>query len=113
MKTEIKNAIITGTTLDIGDRGFLQGWIQLDYGGACQGFGGYALYLPKSFKHAPEQKNYAGCWIQRIMEIAGVGEWKELVGKSIRVQLEDNMISGIGHILKDEWFFPKIEFKSL
>ncbi len=107
--SEIKNAVIESTTIDIGDRGFLQVWIHLDYGHSGQGFGGYALYLPKSFDHH-ELKSVAGHFIYRCMEIAGVSEWKQMPGKTIRVRVEDGLIRGIGHIIKDDWFCPKDDF---
>jgi len=47
MKMETKNAVIK----TYADHGVLSGWLVLDYGGTGQGFGGYSLYLPKSFRH--------------------------------------------------------------
>lgn len=110
---EIKNAVIEGTTLDIGDRGCLQGWIQLTYGNSTtQGFGGYVLYLPKSWKHH-KIESVAGHWIFRIMEIAEVTEWAQLIGKTIRVKSESDKIEAIGHIVKDDWFYPAEDFKNI
>lgn len=106
---EIKNAIIKAATLDIDDRGFLQGWLTLDYGGSCQGFGGYSLYLPKSFSHH-KLNSCAGHWIFRCMEIAGADEWKKLVGKTIRVRATHSGVEAIGHIVKDDWFCPSEDF---
>jgi hypothetical protein len=107
---EIKNAIITSAVLDISERGFLDCWIHLDYGGTGQGFGGYALYLPKSFSHH-ETKSVAGHFIYRVMEVAGVGKWSELVGMTIRAQCEHSKVHAIGHIVKDDWFNPSQDFK--
>jgi len=110
---EIKNAIIESAILDIGDRGFLQGWIHLDYGDSGhQGFGGIVLYLPKSFDHHSIESP-AGHWIYRIMEIAGVHQWNELNGKTIRVKGDRTHIQAIGHIVKDDWFDPEEDFKNL
>lgn len=78
MEGQIKNAVIERTTIDIGDRGFLQVWLHLDYGGSEQGFGGYVLYLPKSFSHH-ELKSVAGHFIFRCMEIAGASQWDKMV----------------------------------
>ena len=108
---EIKNAIIKGASLTADDHGLLSGWLDLDYGGSGQGFGGYCLYLPKSFTHH-ELKSYAGHWIWRIMEIAGVTEWDKLAGKCIRVKGTWGGIIAIGHIVKDDWFYPKEDFAS-
>lgn len=113
----IQNAVISSTDLTIADHGLLSGWVFLDYGGSGQGFGGQSLYLPKSFKHHKGQVNYAGAWIFRVMEVAGVEHWKDLVGKTIRVRLTNEGLGGtiesIGHIIKDDWFDPKQEFEEL
>lgn len=106
---EIKNAVIEKTTIDIGDRGFLQVWLHLDYGGSGQGFGGYVLYLPKSFGHH-KLESVAGHYIFRCMEIAGVSEWSQMAGKTIRVRGDRGGIEAIGHIVKDDWFSPKADF---
>lgn len=108
---EIKNAVIESATLNTGDRGLLTSWLHLDYGDAGQGFGGFALYLPKSYTHH-EIKSYAGHWIFRCMEIAGVESWDKLKGKTIRVKVgEDGLVKAIGHIVKNDWFTPSEDFK--
>ena len=107
---ETRNAIITGARLDMGDRGLLTAWLDLDYGGTGQSFGGWALYLPKSYSHH-ELKSVAGHFIFRCMEIAGADEWNKIVGKSIRVKAEHSKVHAIGHITKDDWFQPSMDFK--
>jgi hypothetical protein len=111
----VQNAIIKAATLTNDDHGCLSSWLQLDYGNSGQGFGGYALYLPKSYKHHDLQ-SVAGHWIWRCMEIADVSSWDKLTGKTIRVRLDREGLSGrieaIGHIVKDNWFCPRIEFES-
>jgi len=108
-ETELKNAVITGANIGFGDRGFLDCWLHLDYGGSGQGFGGYVLYLPKSFGHH-KLESVAGHYIFRIMEVAGVTEWKDIIGKTIRVRGNNGGIVAIGHIIKDDWFCPKKDF---
>ncbi len=106
---EIKNAVIEKAILSTGDHGMLSSWLMLDYGGCGQGFGGYALYLPKSCKHH-HLESVAGHWIWRCMEIAGVDRWEDLQGKTIRVKSDHSSIKAIGHILNDDWFDPRLEF---
>ena len=106
MSPEIKNAIIESAEINDGERGLLTAWLQLDYGGSGQGFGGYSLYLPKSFKHHTMEHNFAGHFIWRCMEIAGVSSWSALKGKTIRVKSNHSGIEAIGHIVKDDWFCP-------
>ena len=106
---EEKNAVISGMSLTIADHGLLSGWLQLDYGGESQGFGGYTLYLPKGFKHF-KLESPAGHWIFRVMEIAGVENWDQLKGKSVRVRCEHSKVHAIGHIIKNDWFEPEKDF---
>jgi len=107
---EIKNAIISSASLDTGDRGLLTSWIYLDYGGSGQGFGGCALYLPKSFNHH-EMLSPAGHFIFRVMEVAGVEKWDDLKGKTVRVKAEHDKVHAIGNIVKEDWFDPSEDFK--
>ena len=112
---EIKNAVITGATITNDDHGLLTAWLNLDYGGSGQGFGGYSLYLPEDFKHnsLKEKGNYAGHFIWRVMEIAGVTEWSQLKGKTVRAKAEHGKVHAIGHIVKNDWFNPTEDFKRM
>lgn len=113
----IQNAIISSASLSTEDRGLLTAWIYLDYGGSCQGFGGYSLHLPESFKHHSKESGYAGHFIFRSMQIAGVERWENMTGKTIRVKLTQEGLGGriiaIGHIVKDDWFCPEEDFKKV
>lgn len=114
MTIETRNAVIERATITNDDHGLLSAWLHLDYGGAGQGFGGYALYLPKSFTHHnPAGPNYAGHFIWRCMEVAGVHEWSQLKGKTIRVRCEHSKVHAIGHIVKDDWFNPSEDFAAM
>jgi hypothetical protein len=112
MDTEIRNAIISSVSIDTGDRGLLTAWLHLDYGGSGQGFGGYALYLPKSYSHH-NLESVAGHFIFRCMEIAGVEKWENMKGKTIRVKASHSKVEAIGHIVKDDWFNPSVDFANL
>ena len=111
-KLETKNAIIKNARLTSDDHGLLSVWLDLDYGGSGQSFGGWSLYLPKSFLHHTLE-SVAGHFIWRIMEIAGVIEWKDLPGKCIRVKADWEHVESVGHIIKDDWFTPREDFKRL
>ena len=91
-------------------RGLLTAWLTLDYGGCGQGFGGYALYLPKSYKHH-QLLSHAGHWLYRVMQIADVDEWAKLKGRTIRVRADFGHVHAIGHIVKDDWFAPAADFR--
>lgn len=112
MNIEIKNAVIESVSLSSGDRGFLDCWLNLDYGGSGQGFGGYALYLPKSWTHH-RLESVAGHFLFRVMEVAGVDNWDALKGRTIRVKCEHSKVHAIGHIIKDDWFCPEADFAAL
>ncbi|MCP6727318.1 MAG: hypothetical protein KJI69_04915 [Patescibacteria group bacterium] len=97
MSIEIKNAKIDNTMLGYEGHGILSFMIYLDYGGgACQGFGGYAL-----------GKEYTTFVIEGILKTVGVEKWEDLPGKHIRVKLEDGRVVEIGNVLEDKWFNPK------
>lgn len=112
--TEIKNAVIKSARITSDDHGLLSAWLDLDYGGICQGFGGYSLYLPKAYSHHnPAGPNYAGHFIWRVMEVAGVESWDKLPGKTIRVRGDRAAIEAIGHIVNADWFSPSLDFKAM
>lgn len=108
---EIRNAIIKSAKIDMGDKNLLTAWLDLGYGSTGQSFGGHALYLPKSYTHH-ELKSYAGHFLFRCMEIAGVEKWDDIVGKSVRVKRNCQGVKAIGHIIKDDWFYPAKDFNS-
>lgn len=108
--SDIKNAIIESVSIDDADRGLLTAWVHLDYGGSGQGFGGHALYLPRGFDNH-KLESPAGHFIWRVMEIAGVTRWADVPGKAVRVDGSDGGIKGIGHITRDDWFYPAEDFK--
>lgn len=113
MSEEIKNAVIESARITTGERGFLDCWLYLNYGDSGgQGFGGFVLYVPKSWAHF-KIESVAGHFIFRVMEIAEVTEWDGLKGKTIRVRGTYSNISAIGHITKNDWFCPKDDFATL
>lgn len=111
-KIETENAIIESATLTIADHGLLSAWLTLQFDGSGQGFGGYALYLPKSFDHH-KLLSPAGHFIYRVLEIAGVEHWEDLAGRTIRAKHTWSKVIAIGHIVKNDWFDPSEDFKDL
>lgn len=113
---EIKNARIESASIRF-DRGcFLSVTLGLNYGGSGQGFGGYVLGAKTgqgAKAEAANREGFAGLFIVRVMEIAGVDDWSDLVGKTIRAEASFSDVRRIGHILKDDWFSPAEEFKKL
>jgi hypothetical protein len=107
---EVKNAVIEGARITNDDHGCLTAWINLDYGGIGQGFGGYALYLPEAATNH-KLESVAGHFIWRVMEVAGVSEWSQLKGKTVRVKGDHSGIEAIGHIVQDDWFYPSVDFQ--
>lgn len=100
---ETKNAIITAAEIHMRE-GFLTVDMSLAYGGLCQAVGGYALYLPRGYSHFSENRPFAGHYITRCMEVAGVTSWADMRGRPIRVQADDNHVFSLGHIINDDWF---------
>ncbi len=110
---EEKNAIVESVSIDDGERGLLTAWLNLNYGGSGQGFGGFTLYLPKDYHHFTNKGDFAGHFIFRCMEIAGVNKWQDIKGKTVRVRSNGQLIEEIGHIIKDDWFNPSKDFEKM
>jgi hypothetical protein len=105
-----KNAIITNAEIFVEDHGYLTAMLYLDYGDSgAQGFGGYALQH-NSAKH---EKNFAGVFIRRVLEIVEVDSWDKLVGKTVRVRASHEKVHAIGNIVKNKWFNPSEELHIL
>ena len=100
MKREL--GIIRSTQLGIEDHGIMTFFLHFDFGGTCQGFGGYTLDdRPEKREVGSHRRGTAfGCEvIRRILEAVGVDNWEELVGNEMWVIREDDkhnaMIRGI------------------
>ena len=107
----ISNALIETTMLGIEDHGILTTMLHLDLqDGGCQGFGGYSLDDWDAAKNRRVGTAFGTEFILRTLDTVGVGSWKDLPGKNIRIKKEGGFgshIVAIGHIMEDKWFDPK------
>ena len=107
METQIRNAVIENTMLGYEDHGILTCFLYLNYGGAGQGFGGYGL---DSYDNETEKgigTAYGLAFIIGILNVLEVDKWESLKGIHCRADTKRNKVHGIGHILKDQWFYPQ------
>ena len=109
MGSEQKNARIRSTRLGVEDHGILTAYIDLDYGGSGQAFGGYAFDAPVKvngeFSHR-EGTAYGMEFIRRVLVTLGVESWEKLPGTPIRVRASRAQVEAIGHFIEDRWFDP-------
>jgi hypothetical protein len=110
MTIEERNALIKSTEITW-NHGCLTCWLHLDYGGAQQGFGGYALDRYDKTNDCRVGTVYGMEFIQRIMSTVGAS-WEKLPGKHCRARIyDDGRIHAIGHIIHDQWFNPEEDLK--
>lgn len=107
---ETVNAKITSTMLGVEDHGILTFYLFLEWRGAGQGLGGFAL---DSFGgEGKDRKGWGGglTAIRKILETVGVEKWEDLPGKLVRLKI-DGLGSArppiIGHIIEERWFDMK------
>lgn len=113
MSKEIKNARIGSTMLGVEDHGILTAFLYLDYDSSSQGFGGYSL---DGFNKELDKRvgsAYGMEFIKRVLNVLEVDNWENLKGKYCRADSEHYKVHGIGHITKDQWFYPEKDLKFL
>jgi hypothetical protein len=103
---ETRNAVITDAVIGINDAGFLEAWITLKYSPTSQVFS-CVLYTPM---RGTNEKNYAGHFIHRILEVAGAREWEQLKGKAVRAKGDHTHVEAVGHIIENVWLDLGEEF---
>lgn len=100
-KTEILNAVITGSRWDR-ERGLTHYIIMQGDGWGCS-IGGYHLGGTACYE-----------WIMALMDALELTSFsdKDLIGKVVRVKSEGLLgkITAIGHPIKDKWLDPKALF---
>lgn len=87
----IKNAKIKSTFLGLKDHGIPTFFINLDYNGCGQSYGGCDL------------RYYGIEIILKILKTLEADSWENLPD-IIRVDADHDKIYRIGHIIKDQWF---------
>ena len=102
-ETKIQNAKIESTFLGVEDHGILSFFLHLDYGGICQGFGGYSL--DSYDKETEGRKSTAASMelIRAILDTLEVESWEKLPGTFCRAKSDHSKVHAIGHPLKDKW----------
>jgi len=104
---ETKNARITSTMLGIEDHGIMSFYLYLDYGGSCQGAGGYCLDTPLKDESGNFIKRIGTAsgtdLIMEILRVVGVEKWEDLKDKHIRACADHGKVYKIGNLLRDEW----------
>lgn len=111
---QIKNAVISKVSLNMKDYGCLVLDITLkgDTWG-CRYGGNY--FLGKGYLGASDEcfKGYDKGTeaIMRIMNVVGVEDLYDMIGKCVRVAIENGEVIAIGHFLNDKWFDYKLFFE--
>ncbi len=113
MTIETENAVIESTMLGLEDHGIMTCFLYLNYGGSCQGFGGYALDIWNKEADRRIGTAYGAEFIARVLATVGVEKWEDLAGKHIRARHDWTKVHAIGHIIKDQWFDPEADLASM
>ena len=108
---KILNAVVERAKLYFEEHGCLCLDLTVKHAGGYQAFGGVNLGSRFQKAYKPDGGDCAFWYIKRVFDICGVDNLNEIPGKTIRVRLEDERIEAIGHIIKEDWFSPKNDFK--
>jgi len=102
---KIQNAKITSTMLGVEDHGIFTCMLYLDYGGAGQGAGGYAMDTPKNIgdKTVRVGTIFGMQLIIEVLRVVGVSKWEDLPGKHVRASASYDKVVAIGNVLRDDW----------
>lgn len=84
-----------------GPKSVLTFWINFEFGGSGQGFGGNVL--------ATDKQGWGGwlVFLSKLLEMLDCGDYNKLPGQVVRVRRDKpewhGSIIGIGHPYKDQW----------
>ena len=92
--SEIKNAVISEVFIGLDDHKKLTSWVILNFGGAKQGFGGLDFM----------SDNNAATFLAAVLNVVGVLEVKDLVGKAVRVEHDLTKVSALGNFIDNIWY---------
>lgn len=85
-------------------------WLKTNHG--IYSFGGICLGHRFQKEFNPTGGDHAFWWIKRVFDIADVVSFDELKDRPVRVEIDDKgFVKAIGHIVKDDWFYPEKDFK--
>ena len=93
-KKQIKNAVIGEVFIGMTEENVLTAWVILNFGIAKQGFGGLDLSLDGN----------ANTFLVSVLNVVGVPEVKQLVGKAVRVEHDHTKVYAIGNFIDDKWY---------
>ena len=106
MQGVIENAQIESTQLGKEDHGIFTCMLHLSFGGTGQGFGGYCFDTWSESERKRVATIYGMKFIMALMETLEVTTWEGLKGVYCRADHSHSKVYGIGHLLKDKWFYP-------
>jgi len=111
---EIKNAVIEEVFLKPSDLdGFSVLYIQFKLGDSRSGFLGYRLHNITCLTESKNPATFSEHCFNRVLKISNASCLNDLVGKSIRVKCLSSGPIAIGHIIEDDWFDQREEFKKM
>jgi hypothetical protein len=112
---QIQNAKIVSTTLGWEDHGIFTAFVNLEYDGGAQGFGGYGLDAYVGERGKGSRVGTAGGlqFVMEVCRVVGVERWEQLPGNYVRADADWSKVHRIGHITKELWFDPAEMFERM
>lgn len=101
----VYNAIIENVVVGL-HKGIVTIWLQVTYGAATQGFGGYVCYNPTY-----SGRDCTGEFIYKVLHVLEKENLHELIGAPVRIKKNTSLgqIVSVGHFIKENWFTPETD----
>lgn len=112
MNNEIINAKITATMLGKEPHNIFTCSLCIEWSYCGCWYGDYALDMPNKEKRKREGTAIGMSAIMELLNTLDINTWEELKGQYIRIELENNRIVRIGHLLENKWFSFKEFFEN-